>query len=57
MPGLKVELLTAREARSLEPALTERIAGACYCPTDGWANPRKLILAFARAAVRSGARV
>jgi glycine/D-amino acid oxidase-like deaminating enzyme len=57
VPGMKIELLTAREARELEPALTERIAGASYCATDGHVNPQKLGLAFGRAALRLGVRV
>jgi glycine/D-amino acid oxidase-like deaminating enzyme len=57
VPGINIELLSAREARELEPELTEHIAGASYCVTDGQVNPLKLCMAFGRAAVRFGARI
>jgi len=39
------------------PALTPRLVGASYCPTDGHANPTKAVQAFAEAAKRAGAEI
>lgn len=48
--GLKLELLTAREARALEPALTLHVAGALYCAQDGGVIPMLLVRALGRRA-------
>lgn len=57
VPGLKLELLSAGEARRLEPALTPKILGACFCAQDGHINPYKLTVGYARAARRVGATI
>ena len=50
--GLEVELLNSEEARTRQPALTDTIAGAIYCPADGQVNPIKLAYGFAEAGKR-----
>lgn len=54
--GLDVRMTDAMEAREINPYLSEEVAGASWCPTDGHANPLKTTLAFYRAARRLGAR-
>ena len=55
--GHAVELLTTREARSLEPALSPALLGAMYSPLRSQADPGKATRAFAALAERCGARV
>ena len=55
--GHRVELLTNREACSLEPGWSSRLLGAMYSPERSQADPRKATRAFATLAERSGARV
>lgn len=55
--GCAVELLTTREARTLEPALSPDLLGAMYSPLRSQADPVKTTRAFARLAERHGARV
>lgn len=55
--GHAVELLTIREARSLEPALSATLLGAMYSPLRSQADPGKATRAFAALAERRGARV
>lgn len=55
--GHAVELLTIREARSLEPALSPALLGAMYSPLRSQADPGKATRAFAALAERRGARV
>ncbi|HEU4370482.1 MAG TPA: FAD-dependent oxidoreductase [Methylomirabilota bacterium] len=55
--GHQVELLTTREARSLEPGLSPALLGAMYSPLRSQADPRRATLAFAGLAARRGARV
>ena len=55
--GYTVELLTIREARALEPALSPELLGAVHSPLRAQADPRKTTRAFAHAAERAGARV
>jgi sarcosine oxidase subunit beta len=57
VPGLKLELLSADEARKLEPALTPNIVAACFCAQDAHINPHKLTVGYARAARRLGASI
>ena len=54
--GLDVRMIDAMEAREINPYLSEEVAGASWCPTDGHANPLKTTLAFYRSARRLGAR-
>ena len=55
--GQAIELLTTRQARSLEPALNPSLLGAVYSPLRSQADPRRATEAFARLAQQSGARV
>jgi sarcosine oxidase subunit beta len=55
--GHAVELLTIREARAIEPALSPALLGAMYSPLRSQADPVKATRAFARLAERRGARV
>jgi sarcosine oxidase, subunit beta len=55
--GQAAELLTAREARSIEPGLSPALLGAMYAPRRGQADPVRATQAFARLAELRGARV
>jgi sarcosine oxidase subunit beta len=55
--GHVVELLTIREARSLEPRLSPALLGAMYSPLRSQADPAKATRAFATIAERHGARI
>jgi sarcosine oxidase subunit beta len=55
--GYDVELLTIREARSLEPEANPALLGFMYSPLRGQADPVKATRAFADAAARAGAKI
>jgi sarcosine oxidase subunit beta len=56
--GIPMTYLDGVDAvHEVAPALTSKLAGASFCPTDGHANPQKAVEAFAAAAVRAGATV
>lgn len=55
--GHRVKLLDAREARSLEPALSPSILGACYSPYGSNANPVLTTRALAELAQQHGAEI
>jgi len=55
--GQKVEILTARDARSIEPALSQDILGCMYYPHVSTADPVKTTSAFAELAQQQGATV
>ena len=55
--GQVAEILTTREARSIEPGFSPALLGAMYAPKRGQADPVKATQAFARLAERRGARV
>ena len=55
--GLNLELLTSRQARTLEPGWNPALHGATLAPWRGQADPLKATRAFATAAERAGARV
>jgi sarcosine oxidase subunit beta len=55
--GYDVELLTIREARSLEPEANPALLGFMYSPLRGQADPVKATRAFATAAERAGAQI
>jgi glycine/D-amino acid oxidase-like deaminating enzyme len=55
--GLEVTLLDGKQARELEPSLSEGILGCTYSPLDGQVNPIALALAFLRRAKESGAKI
>jgi glycine oxidase len=52
--GLESEWLTPRAARSLEPRLSPRIAGAILAPHDGHADPRAVVTALEAALSAAG---
>ena len=55
--GYSVELLTTREARSIEPEVNPSLPGFVYFPYQGQADPEKATNAFASAARHGGARI
>ena len=55
--GCSVELLTANEARSIEPELNPELAGAVHFPLRSQADPGEATRAFAAAAAHLGAHV
>lgn len=55
--GLGLELLSRSQLRVNYPWLSDRAVGGSLCPQDGHANPRLISPAFARAALRAGARI
>ena len=55
--GLDIALLDSNQAREKEPALSEKILGSTFSPSDGKANPLLLTHAFVRSAKKLGARV
>ena len=55
--GYTLELLTPREARSIEPEVNPELPGFVYLPNRGQADPLKATQAFAAAAVQCGARL
>jgi sarcosine oxidase subunit beta len=55
--GIGMRMLNIDEMRQLEPNLSPHLLGGFYCPIDGGVNPLKLAGAFARQAIRKGARI
>lgn len=56
--GIAMSYLADIDAiHEVAPALTEDLAGASFCPTDGHANPHLAVRAFADAARRHGATI
>ena len=55
--GYTIELLTTKEARSIEPELSPDLFGAIHLPVRGQADPVKATRAFATAAAERGATV
>lgn len=55
--GFEVELLTAREARAMEPEANPALLGFMYTPLRAQADPVKATRAFADAATGAGARI
>ena len=55
--GYEMELLTAREARGIEPEINPALPGCLYMPLRAQADPRKATQALAAAAERHGARI
>lgn len=53
--GLDVSLLDRKQARELEPSLSETIVGAAFSPMDAQVNPMLLTFAFIKAAKNFGA--
>ncbi|UCD82097.1 MAG: FAD-binding oxidoreductase, partial [Desulfobacterales bacterium] len=55
--GLDVSLLDQKQARDLEPSLSEKILGATFSPMDAQVNPMFLTFAFIKAAQDLGAKI
>jgi len=55
--GYHAELLTAREARAIEPEASESLAGFMFLSKRGKANPTKATVAFGDAAAALGAGI
>ena len=55
--GHSVELLTAREARAIEPEASPELLGFMYLPNRAQADPRKATRGFAAASQKRGARI
>jgi glycine/D-amino acid oxidase-like deaminating enzyme len=55
--GLEVTLLDGKQARELEPSLSEGVLGCTYSPLEGQVNPICLALAFLRGAKENGAKI
>ena len=53
--GVDIRMISAEEARKIEPMLAEDIYGALYSSTGGKINPLKLTLAYFHAAKKLGA--
>jgi D-amino-acid dehydrogenase len=55
--GIKAQVMTAEEARTFEPALSDRIVGGVFYPEEAQCDPERFMLAVAEAAVAAGAIV
>jgi sarcosine oxidase subunit beta len=55
--GFILTPLSKKEAREIEPSLSERIVGGLFNPLDGGTNPFKLIVALNRKAAQMGAKI
>jgi len=55
--GYDLELLTTREAQSIEPEVNSELLGFVYAPLRSQANPAKATQAFASAAAANGAHI
>ncbi len=55
--GVDIRMVSAEEARELEPGLAQDIYGALYSPTGGKVNSLALTMAFCEAAKKLGATV
>jgi sarcosine oxidase subunit beta len=57
LAGVRLELLTGREARAIEPELAPELLGAIYSPLNAEASPVKATRALALAAQREGCSI
>ncbi|MBP2702423.1 glycine oxidase ThiO [Microbispora sp. RL4-1S] len=55
--GLRVERLTGRECRALEPMLAPSVRGGLLARDDAWVNPRLVVRALLTALSRAGGAV
>ncbi|MGH1479243.1 MAG: NAD(P)/FAD-dependent oxidoreductase [Geminicoccales bacterium] len=56
--GLDLDYLDDNSAiRAIAPAISDAVVAASFCPTDGHANPKATVNAYARAAERLGAKI
>ena len=53
--GLDVTLLRGAEIQALAPAISPSVLAACWCPSDGHADPHAAVQALVDAAIRAGA--
>ncbi|MDR1571609.1 MAG: FAD-binding oxidoreductase [Clostridiales Family XIII bacterium] len=53
--GLDVRMITGDEARAICPHMSDEVAGASWCPTDGHANPLHTTFGFYKKALEYGA--
>ncbi len=54
--GVACETIGARDLRDLSPALSEKLIGAAWCPSEGKINPATATYAVVRLAEAKGAR-
>lgn len=54
--GLDLDMISADEARTICPYLSQEVIGASWCPTDGHANPLRATLGYYRKARHQGVR-
>lgn len=55
--GVACEFLTQAEVKKIEPAVSEAISGAIYCPVDAHVTPPCVVWALAKAARQHGAEI
>ncbi len=55
--GVNTEIIGANELRSIAPHLSDRMAGAVFCPGEGRIDPLRGTMALARLAQAKGARL
>ncbi len=55
--GLNVELLSRKEIRERQPALSDCVLASTFCSIDGTINPLKVSFGFAKAARKEGANI
>lgn len=55
--GVDCRLLDRKEVQALEPAVSDVVLGATYCPVDGHVTPPSVTCAWAAAALRAGAEI
>ena len=56
--GLDLEFLDGNAAvRAVAPAISDTVVAASFCPSDGHANPKATVRAYARTAERIGAKI
>ncbi|GAA4580599.1 glycine oxidase ThiO [Planotetraspora phitsanulokensis] len=55
--GLRVERLTGRQCRALEPMLSPSVRGGLLARDDAWVNPRRVISALLTALAKAGGTV
>ena len=55
--GIKAQVMTADEARTFEPSLSDGIVGGVFYPEEAQCDPERFMLAVADAAVEAGAEL
>jgi sarcosine oxidase subunit beta len=55
--GFILTPIDAKETRSLEPLLSEKVVGALFNPLDGGTNPFQLIVALNRKTIQLGSKI